>query len=96
MLKVLLPAGFRIRLNNSTYRFGDIDYGHSTLRNSILWGNYGGSGIPQMDFGSSINSTVANSILQTGWIGTAIPDADPRFKDPASGDSAWTTAVSEA
>lgn len=81
---------------DNAYYGTKIDYGHVTLRNSILWGNYGGSGIPQMDIGSSINSTVANSILQTGWIGTAIQDADPRFKDPASGDSAWTTAVSEA
>lgn len=60
--------------------------GSFTLRNSILWGNYGGSGSPQMDLGSLVTSTIANSIIQTGWIGTAIQDADPLFKDPASGD----------
>lgn len=65
-----------------------VSAGSLLLRNSILWGNYGGEGIPQLSVGSSVNSLVKNSLIQNGWIGEQILNSNPQFVASTSGNYA--------
>jgi predicted outer membrane repeat protein len=53
-----------------------------SLVNAIFWSN----SEPKISDGISTSTTISYSDVQGGWPGTGNIDADPLFKDPASGD----------
>lgn len=60
-----------------------------TLQNSIVWGNYASSRGQLVAEGTS-TITVEHAIVEGGYPGTAVRDADPLFTDPRSFTSAPT------
>ncbi|MFD1631491.1 MBG domain-containing protein [Pseudopedobacter beijingensis] len=80
-------------VNNPTVGVVHNDGGSAIVKNSIIWSNTAKSGIegnPSID--------VKNSIIQGGYAGTAILNADPQFTNAAAGDytlSASSPAVNK-
>jgi predicted outer membrane repeat protein len=77
----------KLRLNNVTMSANSapsagggiylFDANTVTIRNSIFWANTGGSI-------SGALATVSQSIVQGGYTGTGVANADPKFRVPAS------------
>ncbi|ADY52959.1 Fibronectin type III domain protein [Pseudopedobacter saltans DSM 12145] len=80
-------------VNNPTVGVVHNDGGSAIVKNSIIWSNTAKSGIegnPSID--------VKNSIIQGGYAGTVILNADPQFTNAAAGDytlSASSPAVNK-
>lgn len=77
-------------VDNAYYGISTVG-GSLEVRNSILWGNYGGVGVPQMTVGTGTNVVVRNSLIQNGWTGAGNLDSDPRFVTPSQRDYSLAT-----
>ncbi len=55
------------------------------VRNSILWNNYGGDGVPQMQITGSAAPFVSFSCVHNGWSGTENLSVDPQISGDAPG-----------
>ncbi|WP_410220952.1 YDG domain-containing protein [Pedobacter sp.] len=78
--------------NNSTVGVVYNDGSSAVIKNSIIWANIADAGI------GGNPATVSNSIVQGGYGGTAILNADPQFTNAAAGDytlSASSPAVNK-
>ncbi|MDC7223916.1 MAG: right-handed parallel beta-helix repeat-containing protein [Spirochaetales bacterium] len=67
-------------------------YNDPTLVNSIIWGNECPEDEASIYNWNDCYTSVSHSLVEGGFVGTAVLDEDPRFADPVQGDFSYAAS----